>query len=857
MFSSSVKTFSTAYLQIEITNTCKIQKREGGCTMRAVDISVEKFLQAFFNEGEDICIRVFSDRKPSEFKGRKLVTKLGSLEKDIPKLKEHNEENRGIFFVVNYGGNEDNEIKRVNAQFVENDELSIKEQYESLMSFPLEPSIIVKTKKSLHSYWLIKDGDVKLFREVQKKLAEHFHGDKSIVNESRVLRLPGFFHCKEEPTVVECVKFNPELKYTQQELLKFLPQGEEAVKEKVQVTGDKKGIELVTERCDFIKYCKEKAETLPEQHWYAMITNLSVFEKGYEAIHELSKLYPVYSREETDNKIEHFLRSGTGPIKCSTIADRGFKCPKLEKGECSCKSPASLVKVPLSIDDLCLFLSRVPVTGNITRDSAKAADFIEEYLSNADEIIASAFISSEIMTHFDLKQKQLSLLLKRYKELSSNHHNSKKKGITMNGELPPWYEHVENGLKFIPGILAAYLSTNVDAFYGAESVYLYDKGVYREANDLVASKIIMDHIFDRYATANGINDVLSQWQVRMHKPIDVINSNPYIINVKNGLYNMHEDKLEDHSPEYYSTVQINANYDKEAQCPKFIEFLEECLKSEDIPMVQEILGYLLIPVNKAQKSFVFVGAGHAGKSTLLSVAQEVLLGNSNVSNVPWQALSDRFKTAEIFGKLANIFADLPTKSFDDNGLFKSITGEDFITVEKKNKNPFSFRPYARLLFSCNEIPKNYGDKSAAFYRRLIILRFDKPVPPEKRDVHLKDKLSEEADGIFMWALEGLKRLIKNNFVFSESEKSKEELKKYRIECNSILSFVQDNCSLGAGKCVEFMEMFRAYKEYCMESGLSHVGRNRFTSEFRENFPEIAVALDSTSRRVIYKGIGIL
>jgi flagellar biosynthesis chaperone FliJ len=87
--------------------------------------------------------------------------------------------------------------------------------------------------------------------------------------------------------------------------------------------------------------------------------------------------------------------------------------------------------------------TRVSATGNITRDSTKAADFIEEYLSKADEIIAWAFIASEIKTHFDLKQKQLSLLLKRYKELSSNHHSSKKKGITMNGELPPWYEHVE------------------------------------------------------------------------------------------------------------------------------------------------------------------------------------------------------------------------------------------------------------------------------------------------------------------------------------------------------------------------------------------------------------------------------
>ena len=131
----------------------------------------------------------------------------------------------------------------------------------------------------------------------------------------------------------------------------------------------------------------------------------------------------------------------------------------------------------------------------------------------------------------------------------------------------------------------------------------------------------------------------------------------------------------------------------------------------------------------------------------------------------WQALNERFKTAELFGKLANIFADLPTKNIDDNGIFKALVGEDYLTVEKKNKNPFSFQSYARLLFSCNSIPKNYGDRSDGFYRRLIIMRFNKSVPPDKRDPDLLAKFSSEADGIFRFALEGLKRLMRNKYKY--------------------------------------------------------------------------------------------
>ncbi len=170
------------------------------------------------------------------------------------------------------------------------------------------------------------------------------------------------------------------------------------------------------------------------------------------------------------------------------------------------------------------------------------------------------------------------------------------------------------------------------------------------------------------------------------------------------------------------------------------------LGEDEAYLMQEIFGYLLIPVSKAQKSFVLVGAANAGKSTLLSVAQEILLGAGNVSNIPWQSLGDRFNKAELFGKLANIFADLPSKNIDDGGMFKALTGEDYITAERKNKDQFSFRPYARLLFSCNEIPRNYTDRSDGFYRRLIIIRFDKSVPAEKRDPNLRERIAVERDG---------------------------------------------------------------------------------------------------------------
>lgn len=121
---------------------------------KALNIPLEEFLRPFFGPGERICLRIFDDRKTGTFKGAKLETTLSGLPGLMDTLKKHNEKNRGIYFVVNFGGHEDSEITRINAQFMECDELSLDEQLKQIEAFPLEPSLIVKTRKSLHTYWL-------------------------------------------------------------------------------------------------------------------------------------------------------------------------------------------------------------------------------------------------------------------------------------------------------------------------------------------------------------------------------------------------------------------------------------------------------------------------------------------------------------------------------------------------------------------------------------------------------------------------------------------------------------------------------------------------------------------------------
>lgn len=820
-----------------------------------MEVMTYDVINSIFRQTETVCLRVFDDKKRGMFKGQKLSVEAGKFATIETTLRNHNAEGRGVFFVVNSGGQSDEDINRINAQFVESDKLSFEEMQARIDSFPLQPSMIVKTRKSLHAYWFVKDAEVARFRPIQKSLVTCFDGDPACINESRVMRLPGFFHCKEEPLLVECVSFHPERRYTQGELEAALPQVEIAPIAKVD--GTEKGIDVVVQSCDFIRHCRDNAAALSEPEWYAMITILANFVGGTEQIHALSASYPNYTEAETDRKIKHFIESGTKPMTCKTICEKGFKCPKFAVGGCSVKSPAALCFKPLNNTVLKEIVAELPVSTDAVENITIARDFVEKYLCNQDAAVAEMVIRYQLKEKFHFLASDLKPLFTIYKECAKAHRtevNARRSKVEPD-EIPSWYTLTENGLKFRPGLLAEYLAKNEKVIYAAEQYYIYESGVYREMKKIEAERMVQKQMITNETKMSQIMDAEHQWRLQAQIDLKELNPNPYIINVRNGLYNVLEDKLEDHTSDYRSTVQLNVNYDKNATCPLFREFLDEAMEGDDeqVRLIQEMIGYFLIPVTVAQKCFVIVGEANAGKSILLRVLNEILLGRRNVSNVTWQSLNERFKTAELFGKLANIFSDLPTKNIDDNGVFKALVGEDHLTVERKNKDPFSFQSTARLLFSCNSIPKNYGDKSEGFYRRLIIIRFNHAVPLEQRDPHLIEKFQNEADGIFLFALDGLKRLMNNNYTFSETDKNYEELRKYREDNDSVLAFVRESCELSKDGEVGSTELYNVYKGYCEECNLKPYSHRKFVQQLT-TLPNVTSGVDKTGRRRTLKGI---
>lgn len=987
---------------------CKVEGSDG-----TICDSKGNELKGSENSCGRINIRIFSDKKGTGFKGKNLSFNMKDFQSKSKVLMAHNEANRGIFFVVNSGGNSDRKINKINAQFFECDTLSLEEQLDNISKFPLEPSIIVQTKKSLHVYFLIKNGKVEKFRDIQKKLVKHFNGDGSCINESRVMRVPGFYHCKEEPVRVKCIKFNPNLFYTQENLERelsysesefivnddnyirkeetnkagdniskkrelnikdtedYLPRcggqdsmsdaktsekegqvfiekggqaskeedkqafrddkayfisgkevfrednedffgksgqshkdnnegslgksgeahkknkqplksskesciaNEETIEKGGQATlttssdfyklngeenllngevglegyeengGDEEvkrenGLEVVCFKCDFIRHCKKNSKTLSEPLWHGMITNLALFKGGTYRIHELSKDYKTYSEKETEEKISNFLKSGAGPMTCETLRDRGYPCERYGK-TCYGKSPASLAFKPLTVKDIreCIKFLRVSEVSNATNVDT-ALRFIENYMYNIGVALGKSLIEEDLAKHLKIKNPKDLIsfyreVIKKFKKERGDKAKSKNHIKPKNFQSLPWYEEQEKGLKFLPFVLAKHLSETRDVYYGGESFLIYENGVYNISGEKEAGRIIMDYMLPNYCTMASIRDCRDQWDILVSMDFDVFNRNPYLVNVKNGLLDIRDMSFKEHTPSYLSTVQLNVEYNPQAHCPQFEKFLNEVLDCRLIPLVQEILGYLLTTNTSAQKSFVLLGPARTGKSTLLWVVEYLLLGKKNVSNIPWQEIGDKFKTAELLGKLANVFSDLPSKSIDDTGIFKVVTGEDYLMAEKKNKNPFKFRPFARLVFSCNELPKNYVDRTEGFYRRLIIVPFNRQIEKNKIDKALKYKFQREKEGILNWALEGLKRLYENNFEFSENELTDGVKKEYKRENNNVISFVEECCEIDSLFSCSRIEIYESYKEFCGEAGLKALSQIKFNKELECNF----------------------
>ena len=243
---------------------------------------------------------------------------------------------------------------------------------------------------------------------------------------------------------------------------------------------------------------------------------------------------------------------------------------------------------------------------------------------------------------------------------------------------------------------------------------------------------------------------------------------------KNVMVNLRTGEAKPHSPEFMATVQIPHDYlyYKTPCVPapaRIMQFFHQVMAYDDVETVLDFIAYCLWRELRFHKLLLFNGSGRNGKGVTTQLITR-FLGRQNVSNETLhRILENRFATAKLFGKMANIDADMSSQALKHTGILKMLTGGDDVPAEHKFKPAFSFQNYAKLIFSANEIPQT-PDETVAFFARLIIINFPNEFLGDKANPDLIDELATEPEmsALLAMVIRRLPRVLKSGISTTHS-----------------------------------------------------------------------------------------
>lgn len=385
------------------------------------------------------------------------------------------------------------------------------------------------------------------------------------------------------------------------------------------------------------------------------------------------------------------------------------------------------------------------------------------------------------------------------------------------------------GSTFLFDKFATFLKNNNHIIKINNQLHIYKNGIYISGLAEIEAEMIQ-HI-------PGLNrakrtEVLAYLDILIRENFKAEDAN--LIAFENGLYNIVDDSFVEFTPEHIITNKIRWKYNPEAYSELADKTLNKiaCNDPQIRALLEEAIGYCFYRRNELGKAFILTGDKSNGKSTFLSMVQ-CLLGDENISSLDLKELGDRFKTAEMFGKLANIGDDIGDEFIANPAIFKKLVTGERVSAERKGQNPFEFNNYSKLLFSANNIPR-IKDKTGAVQRRLTIIPFDARFSADDPDFnpyikHLL-KTDEVMEYLINLGIAGLKRVLLNR-KFTGSTKVQKAMDEYEENNNPIIGFFRE-C-----EDEEFQieneptnVVYKRYQEYCLANSLQPMSNIEFSKQ---------------------------
>lgn len=372
-------------------------------------------------------------------------------------------------------------------------------------------------------------------------------------------------------------------------------------------------------------------------------------------------------------------------------------------------------------------------------------------------------------------------------------------------------------------VIAEHLKVERNAILKNGTIHFYNesKGFYEPQSVENLKQAIMDMLGKDEKLVISYSEIKEALNLvpcdgRLNRNFDEI-MHPNLVNCLNGVVDVKNNTLIEHSPKYCFTYCINAEFEENPVDKNFSKYIRDLTlgKTEVEKLLCEWTGYLISDISSAKKAAIIYGPSDSGKSLYSALLTE-LIGEDNVSNIGLDKFNNPVYLAQIMNKKANIVNELSSAPIKDFSGFKQLTSDlDTVVSKKLYNDPKKQKCTTKLQFCTNHLPilaPNPGENLDAYFNRLLIIPFDYVIDKENIDRELYKKLIVEKNAIFMWAIKGLKRYLKNND-FSYCEVSEKILAIYKIQYNPVHEFIKDNLILDESSSLRIHELYGELKQF--------------------------------------------
>ena len=348
----------------------------------------------------------------------------------------------------------------------------------------------------------------------------------------------------------------------------------------------------------------------------------------------------------------------------------------------------------------------------------------------------------------------------------------------------------------------------------------------------------------------------AQWIKALNITSEDLDNNPWLINVQNGTIDLSTGEFREHRQEEMISKIANVEYDPEADCPLWKQFIREIMnyKTDLINFLQAAAGWALTGDISEQTMFIMYGTGANGKSTFLNTIM-YLLGEYAIATPTetFMKKSGEQNTNDI-ARLRG--TRLVTTTEAEQGrrisepLIKKITGNDQMTARFLYGEYFNFVPTFKIFMATNHKPVIKGT-DYGIWRRIKLIPFTTRIAEDKQDKHLELKLREEASGILNWLLKGAE-LWKSEGIKAPAivQNATDE---YRGEMDVIGNFLKQCCKQEKDCKIRIRELYKAYSDWCDENN-EHAVSERFLSL---RLKEIGFEQTRTTEARYWSGIALV